>query len=57
MRPETITINMDEWRQMYTLQLQMEQYFSYKNDSRKVIAELAPMFLDDIEKLLITNNK
>ena len=57
MSQETITINREEWKQMYTIQLHMEQYFSYKNDSREVIAELAPKFLDDIEKLLITNNK
>lgn len=57
MRPDTITINREEWKQMYKIQLHMEQYFSYKNDSREVIAELAPKFLDDIEKLLLTNNK
>lgn len=34
----------------------MEQYFSYKNDSREVIAEIAPKFLEDVEQILITNN-
>ena len=57
MTKETITINKDEWVKMYTIQCYMEQYISYKNDNREVIAELAPEFLKDVEKLLITNNK
>ena len=54
---ETITINKEEWKRMYTIQVQMEQYFSYKNDNRKVIADMAPLFLEDVEKLLTTNNQ
>ena len=57
MTKETITINKDEWTKMFKIQCYMEQYISYKNDSREVIAEIAPKFLDDVEKLLITNNK
>ena len=53
---ETITINLEEWKVMYTIQCKMEQYFSYKNDNRKVIAEMAPLFLDDVEKTLEENN-
>ena len=56
MSKETITINKEEWKRMYTIQCQMEQYFSYKNDNRKVIAEMAPLFLDDVEKTLEENN-
>lgn len=57
MAKETITINKDEWAKMYKIQLHMEQYFSYKYDSREVIAEMAPKFLEDVHKILITNNK
>ena len=57
MTKETITINKDEWLKMLTIQLHMEQYFSYKYDSREVIAEMAPKFLEDVHKILITNNK
>ena len=41
MTKETITINKEDWKRMYTIQCQMEQYFSYKNDNREVIAEMA----------------
>lgn len=57
MAKETITINKDEWAKMYKIQIHMEQYFSYKYDSREVIAEMAPKFLEDVHKILITNNK
>jgi|SaaInl47_10m_RNA_FD_contig_51_1888093_length_865_multi_2_in_0_out_0_2 hypothetical protein len=56
MRPETITINREEWKELIKIRIHMEQYFSYKNDSREVIAELAPKFLEDVEQILITNN-
>jgi hypothetical protein len=56
MSKETITINKEDWKRMYTIQVQMEQYFSYKNDNREVIAEMAPLFLDDVEKTLNENN-
>ena len=52
MKTDTITINREEWKQLFTIKLHMEQYFSYKNDSRKVLAEMAPLFLEDVEKLL-----
>ena len=56
MEADTITINREEWKQLFTLKLHMEQYFSYKNDSREVIAEMAPLFLEDVEKLLTDKN-
>ena len=56
MKADTITINREEWKQLFTLKLHMEQYFSYKNDSREVIAEIAPLFLEDVEKLLTDKN-
>ena len=52
MKADTITINREEWKRMYAIQVYMEHYFSYKNDSREVIAEMAPSFLKDVEKLL-----
>ena len=57
MKKDKITINREEWKQLFTLKLHMEQYFSYKNDNRKVIADMAPLFLEDVEKLLTTNNQ
>ena len=56
MTEDTITINREEWKQLFTIKLHMEQYFSYKNDSREVIAEMAPLFLEDVEKLLTPKN-
>ena len=56
MEADTITINREEWKRMYTIQVHMEQYFSYKNDSREVIAEMAHLFLEDVEKLLTDKN-
>jgi hypothetical protein len=56
MAEETITINKQDWERMYKIQLKMEQYFSYKNDNRKVMAEMATLFLDDVEKTLEENN-
>lgn len=56
MKADTITINREEWKRMYAIQLHMEQYFSYKNDSREVIAEIAPKFLEDVEKILTDKN-
>jgi hypothetical protein len=56
MSKEIITISKEEWKRMYTIQIHMEQYFSYKNDNRKVIADMAPLFLDDVEKILNENN-
>ncbi len=56
MSKEIITINREDWKRMYTIQVLMEQYFNYKNDNRKVIAEMAPLFLDDVEKILNENN-
>tara|TARA_R110000796_G_scaffold45192_1_gene109531 strand:+ start:755 stop:925 length:171 start_codon:yes stop_codon:yes gene_type:complete len=56
MKTDKITIDREEWKQLFTLKLHMEQYFSYKNDNRKVIADMAPLFLEDVEKLLTTKN-
>jgi len=52
MKKDKITINLEEWKAMYAIQCKMELYFSYKNDSRKAIAALAPFFLEDVQKLL-----
>ena len=56
MTEDTITINREEWKRMYSIQVYMEQYFSYKNDGREVMAEMAPLFLEDVEKLLTPKN-
>ena len=52
MKKDKVTINREEWRALYTIQCKMELYFRYKNDSRKVLAALAPSFLEDVQKLL-----
>ena len=57
MTKESITIDREEWKRMYAIQICMEQYFSYKNDSRKVIAKMAPLFLDEVEKMLAEQQK
>jgi len=56
MKADTVTINREEWKQLLKIKLHMEQYFSYKNDGREVIAEIAPLFLEDVEKLLTDKN-
>ena len=56
MKEDTITINREEWKQLFTLNQLMKNYFSYKNDTRKVLAEMAPLFLEDVEKLLTPKN-
>ena len=52
MKKDKVTINLEEWKTMYAIQCKMELYFSYKSDSRKVLAALAPSFLEDVKKLL-----
>ena len=57
MTKETITIDREEWKQLFTIKLHMEQYFKYKNDERIAISDIAPEFLEDVEKLLTTKNQ
>ncbi len=59
---DTVNLPVDEFQKLYAIKLRLETYFSYMEDNRGVLKEIAPTFLDDAKSYIkeyneLTNEK
>jgi len=59
---ETVRLPLDEFQKLYAIKLRLESYFSYMEDERSGLKNIAPTFLEDAKKLIkqyneLTNEK
>jgi len=59
---DTVNLPVDEFQKLYAIKLRLETYFSYMEDDRGVLKEIAQTFLDDAKSYIeeyneLTNEK
>ena len=59
---DTVNLPVEEFQKLYAIKLRLETYFSYMEDNRGVLKEIAPTFLDDAKSYIkeyneLTNEK
>ena len=59
---DTVNLPVDEFQKLYAIKLRLETYFSYMEDNRGVLKDIAPTFLDDAKEYIkeyneLTNEK
>ena len=59
---DTVYLPVEEFQKLYAIKLRLETYFSYMEDNRGVLKEIAPTFLDDAKSYIkeyneLTNEK
>ena len=55
--PEAVTLPLDEYQKLYAIKIRLETYFSYMDDNRSVLKDIAPSFLDDAKSYIEEYNK
>ena len=59
---DTVNLPVDEFQKLYAIKLRLETYFSYMEDNRGVLKEIALTFLEDAKSYIeeyneLTNEK
>ena len=54
---EIVRLPLDEFQKLYAIKLRLESYFSYMEDERSVLKNIAPTFLEDAKKLIKQYNE
>ncbi len=59
---DTVNLPVEEVQKLYAIKLRLETYFSYMEDERGVLKEIAPTFLEDAKSYIeeyneLTNEK
>tara|TARA_R110000823_G_scaffold189289_5_gene321181 strand:- start:558 stop:749 length:192 start_codon:yes stop_codon:yes gene_type:complete len=54
---DTLTVPKDDYLTLYAMKLRLETYFSYLEDNRGVLKDLAPSYLEDAKELINKHNK
>ena len=59
---ETVKLPLEEFKKLYAIKIRLETYFSYMEDNRGVLKDIAPTFLDDAKEYIkeyneLTNEK
>ena len=59
---DTVNLPVEEFQKLYAIKLRLETYFSYMEDNRGVLKEIAQTFLDDAKSYIeeyneLTNEK
>ena len=54
---ETVRLPLDEFQKLYAIKLRLESYFSYMEDKRSGLKNIAPTFLEDAKKLIKQYNE
>ena len=54
---ETVNLPVDEFQKLYAIKLRLETYFSYMEDNRGVLKDIAPTFLDDAKEYIKEYNE
>ena len=54
---ETVKLPLEEFQKLYAIKIRLETYFSYMEDNRGVLKDIAPTFLDDAKEYIKEYNK
>tara|TARA_B100000497_G_C7665085_1_gene400922 strand:- start:1303 stop:1506 length:204 start_codon:yes stop_codon:yes gene_type:complete len=54
---KNLSVPKEEYTNLYAIKLSLETYFSYLEDNRGGIKEMAPLFLEDAKDLIKKYNK
>ena len=54
---DTVNLPVDEFQKLYAIKLRLETYFSYMEDNRGVLKDIAPTFLDDAKEYIKEYNE
>ena len=59
---DTVNLPVEAFQKLYAIKIMLETYFSYMEDNRGVLKEIAPTFLDDAKSYIkeyneLTNEK
>ena len=54
---DTVNLPVDEFQNLYAIKLRLETYFSYMEDNRGVLKDIAPTFLDDAKEYIKEYNE
>ena len=54
---DTVNLPVDEFQKLYAIKLRLETYFSYMEDNRGVLKDIAPTFLDDAKDYIKEYNE
>ena len=59
---ETLRLPVEQFQKLYAIKIRLETYFSYMEDNRGVLKDIAPTFLDDAKEYIkeyneLTNGK
>tara|TARA_R110001592_G_scaffold19335_4_gene79471 strand:+ start:5414 stop:5602 length:189 start_codon:yes stop_codon:yes gene_type:complete len=54
---ETVNLPLEEFKKLYAIKIRLETYFSYMEDERGVLKNIAPTFLDDAKTYIEEYNK
>ena len=55
--PETVRLPLDEYQKLYAIKIRLETYFSYMEDNRSVLKDIATSFLDDAKSYIEEYNE
>ena len=54
---ETVRLPLEEFQKLYAIKIRLETYFSYMEDNRSVLKDIAPSFLDDAKSYIEEYNE
>ena len=54
---ETVKLPLEEYQKLYAIKIRLETYFSYMEDNRSVLKDIAPSFLDDAKSYIEEYNE
>ena len=54
---DTVNLPVDEFQKLYAIKLRLETYFSYMEDNRGALKDIAPTFLDDAKEYIKEYNE
>ena len=54
---DTVKLPLEEFKKLYAIKIRLETYFSYMEDNRGALKEIAPTFLDDAKEYIKEYNE
>jgi hypothetical protein len=54
---KTVKLPVEEYQKLYAIKLRLETYFSYMEDNRGALKDIAPTFLDDAKEYIKEYNE
>ena len=54
---QTVKLPLEEFQKLYAIKIRLETYFSYMEDNRGALKDIAPTFLDDAKEYIKEYNE